>query len=141
MQADLVRLALGKCYWPMVIAMAVVLMVQMPVYQIVHVISMRYRFMSTVWTMNMVCSMTRASMTAGASCWISLSNIQRMFYDNSIAVLMMQVTVMEVIDMVAMDNAGVAAVCAVNMWMVFVSVTHRVAPTILLIVYSAGSSP
>ena len=57
-------------HFAVMIAVAVVGMVQVAVDQVVDVIAMRDRFMTTIRAMNVVRSVTGASMTACAIVWI-----------------------------------------------------------------------
>ncbi len=103
----------------MVVAVAVVRMVQVAIYQIVHVIAVGNGFMTAAGTMNVLCVVARAIMAAGAIRGIVGVYIQGMLI-HVIAVNMVQVAVVQVIDVVAMLDGGVAAIETMLMVMVFV---------------------
>ena len=88
----------------MVIAVSIVLMVQMPIYQIVNMVSVWNRFMPTTWTVNMICRMRSAIVASSTFIWIGLRHFDSVLGNFSLSILMMQVPVMQIIDMPFMLN-------------------------------------
>ena len=73
----------------MIVAVAIVLVVQMAIDEIVDVIAMRNRFVSAVRTMYMCCIVSTAIMPAGTGVWVRIVYIQSVFFDYTIGGLVM----------------------------------------------------
>lgn len=73
----------------MIVAVAIVLMMQMIIDKIVNVIAMRNRFVSAVRTMDMCCIVSTAIMPAGTGSWVSIVYIQSVLLDETSGGLMM----------------------------------------------------
>ena len=73
----------------MIVAVAIVLMVQMAIDEIVDVIAMRNRFVSAVRTMNMCFIVSTAIMPAGTGGWVGIVYIQSVLFDYTIGGLVM----------------------------------------------------
>lgn len=108
----------------MIIAMSIVLMMQMAVYQVVNMVAMRNRFMATTRSMDVGGIMTAANMPARTISRIGFIHVQRMFLNDSSTALMMQMTIVQKVDVVTMLNGRVAALSSMNMGMIFVRMTH-----------------
>lgn len=78
----------------MVIAVAIVLMMEMAIYQIINMVSVRDRFVATARSVHVVGCVAGANVSARATGWIRAGHFQRVFFDNACAGLVMQVTVM-----------------------------------------------
>jgi len=83
-----------------IVAMSIVLMMQMAVYQVIHMVATRNRFMTTTRSVNVSGIMTAANMPARTIGRIGFIHVQRVFFDNAITALMMQVSIVQEVDMV-----------------------------------------
>lgn len=99
----------------MIVAMITMRMMQAAVHQVVCVIPMRDGFVAAAWTMDVLGIMTRAAARAGVR--VGGTDLDHMLVD-VILVGMMQVTVMQVIDVIAMLDCGMAAIRSVLVGMV-----------------------
>lgn len=108
--------------------------VQVTCHQIVHVSVVWHRFVSATRPVLMTRVVAATIVIRRAAVRIGGTHVQRMFI-NVVLVREMQVPVVEVIDVLAMDDGGMTAVGAVNMGMAFVSlmIDHKVSPEIGLI--------
>lgn len=104
--------------------MAVVLVVQMTIHQIVDVVAVGNGFVTAARSMNVTRVVGRAFMTVCAIGCVIGVYIQGMFV-YVIAVDMMQVTVMQKIDVVAVLDGGVTTAGAVLMVVIFVFLAFR----------------
>jgi ABC-type anion transport system duplicated permease subunit len=66
------RSAFHDLHFAVIVAMPVVCMMQMPVYQVVHVISMRHSLVPALWPMNMT-----GLMRAAGVIWRALRRVRR----------------------------------------------------------------
>ena len=73
----------------MIVAVAIVLVVQMAIDEIVDVIAMWNRFVSAVGAMDMRCIVSAAIMPAGTGGWVRIVYIQCVLLDNTIGGLVM----------------------------------------------------
>lgn len=101
----------------MVVAVVAVRMVQMPVHQVVDMITMRHRLMAAARTMDMVCGMSTAVMFGRADVRIRRAHCDDMLVD-MIPVRMVQMTIVQVIDMALVHHRGVTTARSVLMGMV-----------------------
>lgn len=76
--------------------------------QVVKMISMFNSQVTAVRSMKVVLQVTSAVMVRGAFTGVALTDRQGMFFIFSVFTVVMQVTVMEVINMVFMVNSGVS---------------------------------
>ena len=97
----------------MVVAVVAVLMVQATVDDVVGVVAVRYGFVAAVGAVNVAGAIVYGVAAVG----IGVVNFQTVFVVVAV-VFVMQVAVVQVIDMVAVLNGGMAAAAAVNMVMV-----------------------
>lgn len=104
--------------------MAIVRMVQMTIHQVVHMVAVRDRGMATIRAVHMIYGVTAACMTTGACCGIGRGDFQCMLLDNAVGCLMMQMSIMQIVDMIAVLDRGVPAVGAMDMVVMFVLVCH-----------------
>jgi hypothetical protein len=93
--------------WSVIIAMFSMWMMQVPVNQVVKVVTVRNALMSTAGTVHMSLVMSTALMTVCASNWICGVNIKHVFV-NMIDVHVMQVTIMQIIGVAGMSDGQVA---------------------------------
>lgn len=92
-RSDRVALAANDLYLAVIIAVSVVRVVQVTVDEIVDVIAVRYCFVTTTWTMNMVRSVTGAAMAPCAGRGIGRVDIDRVLLNTAIVRLMVQMAV------------------------------------------------
>lgn len=103
----------------MVVAVAVVRMMQVAVHQIVHMVAVRHGLMSTARAVDMTGVMTGAGVIRSASRRVGVAYFEDMLVDVAV-VRRMQVAVVQIVDVAVVQNRGVAAACAVRMIMIFV---------------------
>jgi len=94
--------------------MVAVRMVQVAVDQIVDVIAVRHGFMAASRPVHVVGSMAGALVVRGAAIGVSLRNFDDVLID-VVAMRMLQVTVLQIIDVVAVVDGRVPALGAVLM--------------------------
>lgn len=111
----------------MIVAVAVVLVMQMPIYEVVHVVAMRNRLVAAARAVDMVSRMSPAVMSLGAFGRIRVADGDRMFFHHAIFALMVQMPIMQVVDMAVVLDGGMAASGAVYVIVIVVSVCHGVA--------------
>lgn len=92
----------------MIVAVVAMWMVQMTIHQIVHMITMRYRLMSTARTMHMLLSMSRAMMIGSTTIGVHRTHLQTMFV-HMITMHVVQMTIMQVVDMTIVFNRRMSA--------------------------------
>jgi len=95
-------------------------MVQPALDQIIDVIGVRDRLMTTAGTMNMICFVTGMPEFWRAAIWVLGTHLDRVVFDD-VAPLMVQMTVVKIVDMVAMLDRDMAAAGAVLVRMVGVN--------------------
>ena len=105
--------------------MSLVRMMQVSLHQIIYMIPVRYRLVSTAPAMNMAGLMSPADMACRAGCRICRRHLKRVFVKVTF-MGMMQMTVMQVIDVALMQDRRVPAVRAVYVSMVFVYVMRHI---------------
>lgn len=98
---------------------------QVTIDEIVDVIAVGNRFMATTWSMDMVGSVTSTTMTTCASSRIVRIDIERMLLDAACIGRVMQMTVMQIVDVVLVLDRGMPALCAVLVIVVCVLMAHR----------------
>jgi len=107
-------------------------MMQVVIYQVIHVVAMRYGFVSAVDTVGMVLPIGgRAAVVRCAFVRIHRSHLNLMVVD-MIAVGVMQMAIMKIVRVAVVFHGGVPAVwamhVAVSPRMLMVSVSHRFSP-------------
>ena len=91
----------------------------MPVHQVIYVVAVGNRFMSTVRTVNMVGVVTTAPVLRRTSVRVGIRDRNGVLINMTI-VRVVQVPVMKVVDMTIVDNGLMAAVRTVNVRVCFV---------------------
>ena len=91
-------------YWSVVIAMAIMWVMQPSVHKVIDVITVRHLFMSAARTMRM-----RAPGLGRAAHGVGIGNLDNMFVD-MIFMHVMQMTIVQIIDMVVMAHSRVPTV-------------------------------
>ncbi len=101
----------------MIVAVPFMRMMKMSIYQIINVIAMGNGFVSAFLSMNVPVIMTAAV--------VATATIQAVLVD-MISMLMMKMTIMEIVDMIAMRHGSVSACTRmlVIMLIVCLAVTH-----------------
>lgn len=89
--------------------MAIVRMVQVAIDQVVDMVSMRHRFVAAIWAVDMGRVMAGALVIRRADVWITCRDIQDVLYHRSIGLLMMEVTVVQVVDVPFMLDCSMSA--------------------------------
>lgn len=94
----------------------------MSIDEIVHVIAVWDRFVPAVRAVNVIRVVTAALVTRSATRWIGVTDFDGMFLDGTVVVHVVQMTIVQIVDVVAMLDSGVLAVRAVNVVMIGVGV-------------------
>lgn len=97
----------------MIIAVVAVRMVQMPVDEVVDVVTMRDSLVAAVRTMNVAWFVTAAGVSRSAGLGIRVTHGKSVFFDGSSICLMMKVSVMQVVDVSLVFDGRVTAACSV----------------------------
>lgn len=108
----------------MVVAMTVVLVMQVSVDQIIDVIAMGNGWVPATWAMDMLRTVAHAVVAAGASSRICIGYLECMLLDLAVGTLVVQVSIVKVIDMSIVLDGRVATILAMDMIVVFVGVGH-----------------
>jgi hypothetical protein len=106
----------------MVVAVAIVLVMQVAIDQVIDMVAVRDRRVSASRSVHVVGRVGRACMSAGAGGWVMSRNLQDMLFDHPVEGRVMQVSIVEVVDMSIMFDCRMPAVFSVDMVMVFVVV-------------------
>jgi hypothetical protein len=109
----------------MVIAMALARVVQVAVHEIIGVIAVRHGFVAAIRTMLVALLMTATVMCGRAAGGIFRIDGNHVLLD-LVAVLMVQVAVVQIVDMALVLDSGVAAFRAVLVRVTFVMACHGV---------------
>ena len=109
------------------------LMMQMSVYQVVDMVTVRNSFMPAAWPMNVIRIVTAACVPIGAGGWVRSGHLNSMlFYDARLG-LMVHMPVVQEVDMVAMLDCCMSTVGTMNVTMIFMLMTHFVLPSEIVI--------
>jgi hypothetical protein len=111
---------LGHMHLAMIVAMAVVRVMQMAVDQVVNVIPMGNRRMPTSWTVNMVGRMPLACMSTRAGIGIGNAHFELMLLDLARGGLVVQMAIVQIIDVVPVLDRDVSTIGTMDMVMIFV---------------------
>lgn len=106
----------------MVVAVAIVLVMQVAIDQVIDMVAVRDRRVSASRSVHVVGRVGRAGMSAGAGGWVMSRDLQDMLFDHPVEGRVMQVSIVEVVDMSIMFDCRMPAVFSVDMVMVFVVV-------------------
>jgi hypothetical protein len=99
---------------PVIVAVIAMRVMQVTVDEIVDVVAMRHGFVAAAWTMNVIGAVTAAAMVRRADGGVLVTDIDRMLVD-MIAVRMMQMTVVQIIRVIAMADRDMAATRSMRM--------------------------
>ena len=115
-------------YRSMIIAMVAMRIVEMPVDQVIDMLSMRDRFMAAVRAMHVLPSVSLAPVGRRAAFRIVPRDGEYVLID-MVIMRVMQVSVMQVTNVIIVHDARMAALRAVRMGMIFmlrqVTIVHR----------------
>ena len=92
----------------MIVAMIAMLMVQAAVDEIVDVVAMRHRFMTTTWTMDMAGFVTSVAVFGRAANWIFFAHLDYVFLGAAV-MRVLKMSVVKKVDMIAMAHGEAAA--------------------------------
>ena len=109
----------------MIIAMVAVRVMQMTVNEIVDVIPVRNRFVSTAGSMNVVWIVPAAGMSRSAGFGVRVTDWHRVLFDFSALALVMKVAIVKIIDVPIVLDGRVAAASSMLMIVVLVNVRHN----------------
>jgi hypothetical protein len=107
-----------------IVAVIAVRMMQVAVHQVVHVIAMRDGLVPATRSVLVALVVTAAVMARSASRGVGAADRQRMFLDR-VAVLVVQMAVVQAIDVPFVDDPRVPAVGAVRVRVPFMVFRHR----------------
>ena len=99
-------------------------MMEVTIDQVIDVVAVRYGFMTASGTVHMVRRMATARVSGRAGIGIHIADFHDVFLDLAVVANVMQVPVMQVVNMVAVLDAGVLAVGSVSVIVVFVNSAH-----------------
>ena len=109
----------------MVIAVAMVGIVQMTINQIARVVTMGHCFMATARSMDVVSIMTSAVMALGTGIGVHISHLDDMLI-HVIPMGMVKMPIVEVVDVVAVLDSGVATVWTMGVIVILMNcANHR----------------
>lgn len=105
-----------------IVAMAVVLVMQVTINDVIDMVAVRNRFVTATGAMRVVGGVSRATMPGCAGCRIRCAHFQNMFFNNTSCRNMVKMAIVNVVDMPRMLNSRVTTAAAMNVTVVFVSV-------------------
>ncbi len=101
-----------------VVAVTIVLMVQVAVDQVVNVVAVRDRFMSTAGAVDVVGCVAAAHMSTRTGCRIVRVHRQYVFFHDAFGCRMMQMPIMQIINVVTMNDCRVPTTLSMYMGMI-----------------------
>ena len=96
----------------------------MPINQVVNMVTVWNRFVAASWTMNVCRIVAAACMPVRAGGWVCRCHLKAVLFDDARSRLMVQMPVVQEVDVVAMFDRCMPAVCSMDMAMIFVLMTH-----------------
>jgi hypothetical protein len=118
------RLALDDGDFAVVVAVALVRMVQMAIDQVIDVIAVGYGRVSAAGPVHVIGAVAAAGVSAGTTVWIGCGDVDAVFFDVACGGLVMKVAIMQIIYMVSVLDGRVSTRWTVDMVVVFVVVSH-----------------
>ena len=109
----------------MIVAMITVWMVQMAVHKIVHVVTVRDRFVATGGAVHMAKGMPIAAMLGRATVRIHITDRQGMLLNRAIGPLMMEMTIVQKVLMIPVTNRRVATALSMTMFVIHMQIGHN----------------
>lgn len=107
-----------------VVAVIAMRVVQVTLYEVVDVIAVGNRFVATVGTMLMLGVVPRTVVRRSADVWVGGGNFEHMLFHLTVRIYMVQVSVVQVIDVVTVPDTGVFAIGAVLMVVMGMQIRH-----------------
>jgi hypothetical protein len=101
----------------MVVTVILVRMMQATVDQVVDVVAMRHRLMAALWTVFVICRVIEALLHRRTSCRILVVRLDHVLV-NMIPMRMMQVSIVQVVDVITMADGGMPTSWPVSMRMI-----------------------
>lgn len=132
-------LARNDFHRPVVITVAVVRKVKMTIHQVADVVAVGHSLVAAVGTVDVASFVTFAVVSRRASGGIGFIDLQGMLFDGTTA-LVVEMSIVKIIDMIAVTNGGVAAVLAVLVIVIFVTVTHDFLTSVRVLERARGPS-
>jgi len=124
----------AKLYRAVVVAMITMGMMKVAIDQVIDVVAVRYGLVPASRTMNVARIMAAAIVVGRTLIRVFRADFERVFV-HMIAMRMVQMSIMQIIDMVAMPDGGMSAVGAMLMVVMgvmgFVAGAHAYAPRII----------
>ena len=108
----------------MVIAVAIVGIVQMAIHEIAHMVTMGHRFMATARPMDMVSIMTRAVMAPSAFIGVYISYLDDMLI-HVIPMGMVKMPIVEVVDVIAVLDRRVTTAWTMGMIVILMNFANH----------------
>ena len=108
----------------MIVAVVAMGMVQVPVDQVIDVITVGYRFMSAVGAVNVIRFVATAGVCRGALSRVRSGHLELMLFHLAIVTDMVQVPVVQVVDVVAVQDTGMLTVRSMLMVVMDVQISH-----------------
>lgn len=112
----------------MIIAVIAMRMVQMAIDEIVDVITMRYRLMAAAGSVDMTGIVASTCMIRRAHIGILVAHFDHMLDDRTIFADVMKMTIVQIVDVIAVPHTGVLAIGPVLMIVILVNLAHQLAP-------------
>ena len=109
----------------MVVAVITVRVMQVTVDKIIDVVTMRYGLVTATGTMDMIRIVTTTLVRWRAAIRIGLAHFDLVFDNGSVLGHVMQMSVVQVVDVVTVLDASVLAIWSMLVFVVFVDVSHR----------------
>lgn len=113
------KTSLGQLDGAVVVAVVTMSVMQVAVDQVVDMIAVRHRFMTAVWAVLVRCIVSAAAVIGRTRCWVGCVDRQSMLVGMPV-VGMMQVTIVQIVDMVTVLHGGMSAIGAVAVVVIFV---------------------
>jgi hypothetical protein len=107
-----------------VVAVIAVRMVQMTVDEVIHMITVRHRLVPAIGAVNVARLVTGTLVRRRAGVWVGVRHFQNMLFDFTVFANVMQMTVVNIVDMVAMLDTGVFAIGTMLVIMMGVQLRH-----------------
>lgn len=107
----------------MIVAVVSVGMMEVTIDEVVDVIAMGNGFMAAARTVDVTVFVTGLVIVVLATVGVGLGNGNDVFFDDSVGFLVMQVTIVKVVDVITMPDCGVAAVGSMLVVVIWVGFT------------------
>jgi hypothetical protein len=112
----------------MIVAVTAMGVVQMTVDKIVDMVAMRNGLVSATGSVNVPAFVAAAGMARGTRIRIGRRDFQRMLFDRTVGIHVVQVAIVQVVDVVFVLHCGMPAIGTMLVVVVFVDVSHQIVP-------------